>query len=265
MPSAARSHELLPALRLLLGDRAESCRDALASGTQDPLGVFVTRDTRGRVCGAVMVQAMPGALGVAWPPRGCSPETEDALTAAACDWLRARGVKVCQAIVPAAEFPATAPLERAGFRHVTQLVFLRRELDPSRDRLPPEERPAGVHYHPDFRDRFAAALLGFGLPGEASAWHFLALGGGEPTGLWMTEPGEAGAVVLTYLGVVPAARGRGLGERLLRHVLHEAACGGFAAVELSVDARNEPALHLYRRHGFAATGRREVLIAHLGS
>src|SRR5262245_41788537 len=90
--SPARPHELLPALRLLFPQAAESTRDSL-----DPDGVLVSRNTAGRVCGAVMVQVIPGALGLAWPPRAESPEVEDALVTAACDWLRSRGVKVCQA------------------------------------------------------------------------------------------------------------------------------------------------------------------------
>src|SRR6476659_7072412 len=93
--SPAAPHELMPALRLLLGDRAdphgdrraERCRDALTSDELEPVGVFVARDAPGRIRGAAMVQAMPGALGVAWPPRAESREIEDALTAAACDWL----------------------------------------------------------------------------------------------------------------------------------------------------------------------------------
>jgi mycothiol synthase len=290
--SAAAPHELMPALRMLFGrrpdpdreGRAERCRAAIAAGAADPTAVFVSRDGAGRVCGAALVQALPGALGVARPPRADSPEAGDALAAAACDWLRARGVKVCQAFMPADELPDAAPLERNGFRHVTQLVSMRREVDRERDALPPGEGPDGVYYRPEFRERFAATLLathegtldcpelngtrtpaelaaGFDLPDRESSGHFLAESGGVPVGLVMFEPGDDRMTELTYLGVVPAARGSGVGDRLVRLVLHHAGLAGHLAVSLAVDARNEPALRLYRRHGFAETERREVWLA----
>lgn len=270
--SPAAPHELMSALRLLFGDApAESA---------DPRGLFVARDGP-RVCGAILAQAMPGALGVIRPPRAEVPEAEDALVRAACEWLRAGGVKVCQAFAPA------DALLRNGFRHVTQLVFLRRAIDPDRDRMSPAEWLDGTRYHPELRERFVEALLatqagtldcpeldlartpeevvaGFDLPDGFSPWHFRAYIDGRAAGLTLTEPG-GGGLELTYVGVVPDARGRGLGGRLLRRILHEAACAGFGTVELSVDVRNEPALRLYRRHGFAETDRREVLLVHLTS
>ena len=50
------------------------------------------------------------------------------------------------------------------------------------------------------------------------------------------------------IAVVPAHRGRGVGERLLAELL-DAARGTFGAVSLSVRANN-PALRLYERMGF---------------
>jgi ribosomal protein S18 acetylase RimI-like enzyme len=282
----------MPALRLLFGDRpdrdrrAERCREALASGEHDPAGVFVARDASGRLCGAAMVQAMPGALGVAWPPRGGSREIEDTLAATACDWLRASGVKVCQAFASAGQAADLAPLERAGFRHVTQLVFMRRAVGSD---APPESRPpvTFVRESPPFSEAFRAALLatqegtldcpelngtrteeellaGFAHPGA----HYAAFDPAAPetpVGVVMLAVGdEPGAVELTYLGVVPAARGRGHGDGLLAFALADAGRSGAAVLTLFVDARNEPALRLYRRRGFVETDRREVWLADLG-
>jgi len=52
------------------------------------------------------------------------------------------------------------------------------------------------------------------------------------------------------LAVAPAARGRGVGARLLRALLDEASARGATSVLLEVRADNAPALALYRRHGF---------------
>jgi ribosomal protein S18 acetylase RimI-like enzyme len=290
--SLAAPHELMPALRVLFGHLpdpegergAKRCHDALTASA-DPTGVFVARDDAGRVRGAMLAQALPGALGVAWPPRAPTPDAEDALVRTACEWLAARGVKVCQAFASADELPAAAPLARNGFARVTQLVSMRRELDPEKDGARPEDRLDGAHYLPGLRGLFAAAYLtthagtldcpeldsgrtateqlaGAELPDGPSPWHFLAQRDGATVGLSQAAP-RGDVLELLYLGVVPSARGRGLGGRLLRRLLADAA-PAFAAVELSVDARNEPALRLYHRHGFAETGRREVFLAYPG-
>jgi ribosomal protein S18 acetylase RimI-like enzyme len=292
--STAAPHELMPALRVLFGRRAsperdrriEHCRDAIASGKHDPTGLFVTRDSASHITGAAMAQAMPGALGVMWAPHGESPRSENALVKAACDWLRGRGVKVCQSFATVAELPEMAALQRTGFRHATQLVSMRRVVDAERDKLASENQLDGMLYHPDFREQFTNTLLAthkktldcpelnairtpeeivasFTLPEGVSPWLFLARLDGEAVGISQLEPGE-GILTLMYLGVVPAARGRGIGAALLRQVLGDAAGNKFAAVELSVDGRNEPALRLYRRNGFVETARSEVFIAQWG-
>jgi ribosomal protein S18 acetylase RimI-like enzyme len=280
--SQAAAHELLPACRLLFNDGAERGRELMRTES-DATGLFVARDSDGKLHAAALVQVIPGALGVAWPPRGDSREAEDAVTRAACEWLRSRGVKVCQAFVSAGEALDVAPLERSGFRHTTQLVMLRREIDPARDRLRSADYPSGVYYQPEFREKFAAALLatyegtydcpelngdrtgaellaGFELPERSvSSWHFLAESDGKPVGVVVMNPGAG--LELTYIGVVPGSRGRGFGDRLLRLVFHEATCARFDAVTLSVDARNIPATRLYARHGFVEYDRREVWLA----
>ena len=60
--------------------------------------------------------------------------------------------------------------------------------------------------------------------------------------------GEVGIV-----GLLPDWRGRGLGRQLLRWGVAYLRSTGLAEIELSVEARNERALELYRQEGFAAT------------
>jgi ribosomal protein S18 acetylase RimI-like enzyme len=64
---------------------------------------------------------------------------------------------------------------------------------------------------------------------------------------------------LTALWVDPAARGAGLGLRLIDAVAGWARERGRTAVELSVTTNNDAAAALYARAGFTETGRRRPL------
>lgn len=79
--------------------------------------------------------------------------------------------------------------------------------------------------------------------------YFVAERGGALLGYagLLVGPGEAD--VLT-LGVVPEARGGGVGRTLLRELLDRAGQEGCSTVLLEVRADNEPALGLYTSAGF---------------
>jgi ribosomal protein S18 acetylase RimI-like enzyme len=275
--SLAAAHELLPACRLLFRDGAEHSRDRLLAA-REPTGLFVARDSGGALRAAALVQSLPGAMGVAWPPRGDSRVAEDVATRAACEWLRGRGVKVCQAFAPASEAAEMAPLERGGFCHTTQLALLQSDLstacEPSRlsfaaHRLPSDEFAAtliatheGTLDCPELNAPRTAeeVLAGFTSSGAAD-WHLATLDG-KPVGVALIEyVKDFETAELTYLGVVPVLRGRGLGAELLRFALCEASGARLAELKVSVDARNAPAMRLYAAHGFAEYDRREVWLA----
>jgi ribosomal protein S18 acetylase RimI-like enzyme len=57
------------------------------------------------------------------------------------------------------------------------------------------------------------------------------------------------------MGVAASHRGIGVGTALLRATLDGAFARGLARIELVVRADNEPAIELYRRHGFEVEGR----------
>ena len=69
----------------------------------------------------------------------------------------------------------------------------------------------------------------------------------DPSAILVTVAADAPTVPI---GVLPAWRGRGLGRELLRWAVSELRDRGAGAVQLSVEARNERATNLYRRHGF---------------
>ena len=293
--SRAAPHELWPAVRILIGSRigtarellAERCRDAFAAGDYDTEGLFVTRDSNGRITGTALMQTLPGALGVAWPPRGENAEAVDAVTRESCKWLRQSGVKVCQAFASDEERRDMAALERNGFACVTELVFLQRDVDlvagwsdlprvparcqPWSGALTVEQSEMLLATHEATLDcpelnaaRTAEEILAGFCPGQAANcpwWHTIDEGG-MAIGVLLFDKGPYPFVLeLSYLGLIPSARGRGLGSAALAFVNEIAGNAGYQFVSVSVDARNEPALKLYHKHGFVETERKEVYLA----
>lgn len=84
----------------------------------------------------------------------------------------------------------------------------------------------------------------------AATWLVLGPDGPAGTVQGLLEPCRVGAI--QNLGVVPAYRGRGLGQALLLKALEGFASAGARRVVLEVTADNLPALRLYRRWGFRA-------------
>ena len=73
---------------------------------------------------------------------------------------------------------------------------------------------------------------------------------GQVEGLALCSRVRGDAAHITQLCVRSSLRGRGLGAVLLRHCLAELAQSGLGTVSLTVTARNEPAMALYKREGF---------------
>lgn len=98
---------------------------------------------------------------------------------------------------------------------------------------------------------------------DASAWH-VAWRHGAPVGVaLLSVHSDARNVELVYLGLVPGARGSGLGTALLDLALRDAAMRRHAPVSLAVDVRNSPATRMYARAGFVPVRRREAWVASL--
>jgi ribosomal protein S18 acetylase RimI-like enzyme len=101
----------------------------------------------------------------------------------------------------------------------------------------------------DLEERWRARLS---IPGSHNV---VALLDGHPAGMVSGVPGEQdGTAELISMWVSPAARGRGLGDRLIAAVEEWARRAGATQLLLSVRPRNANAIGLYRRHGFGETG-----------
>jgi ribosomal protein S18 acetylase RimI-like enzyme len=291
----ARPRELSEAFQLLFrpyGEEESARRTANAlrlvrQGELDPAGVMVARTALGLI-GAMVSMKVAGAGGLVWPPQavGEDPKTvEDLLVRQTIAWLRQTGARLAQSLLPTEEAGWAQPLGRNGFKHVTRLWYMRHQLGSS---MRSESSDQGLVYVPFSRcDRslFEATLLrtyeqtldcpevsGVRTIDEIIAGHqaqgkhdpdrwWLALEEGRPVAvLLLTEAGDWPGWDLSYVGVVPEARGRGIGRALTRKAIVATAGAGENQLTLSVDVRNEPAGQLYRSLGFEVYDQREVYL-----
>ncbi len=106
----------------------------------------------------------------------------------------------------------------------------------------------------------ALYVKAWGRPGDTAV---IAIEGGFPVGaawyrLFSAErPGYGFVDERTpelAIAVVPSARGKGIGSKLLDTLLDRAREAGHGSISLSVDCDNAGAIDLYERHGFARVG-----------
>lgn len=298
VPVIARDEELPAAFDLIFRHLAPAERNVRVTGAVelvrrhelDSDGILVVRAGTG-ICGAMVSLPIPGASALVWPPQAIGPSrlataVEDALVRAALVWQRRRGAKLAQALLAPRDVSLAAPLERNGFTHVTGLWYLRHPLRPRTeiggDSLTYQtyDQCDAAIFHRTLLETYTDTLDCPELGGvrtleEVIAGHrgqgsfdpgrwWLAWQERRPVGvLLLTELPEAEGLDLSYLGIVPAARRRGIGTTLTEKALREAELRGAMQLTLAVDARNLPAWQLYRALGFEAFERREVYLAFL--
>ena len=191
-----------------------------------------------------------------------------------------RDARLIQTLIePHGSEPLAAALERAGFEQLAILAYLRRPVRPEERQvpLPPEIR--WRHYWRLRHTQFARAITAtyeasLDCPGLAGlrtvedaiathkstgifsprAWH-LAIVEGNPVGLVLLNNLQGRGEVV-YLGVVPAARRRGIGQALVKCALRDTAAMDLPQVGLAVDVSNTAAMRLYEKTGFSEVQRR---------
>jgi ribosomal protein S18 acetylase RimI-like enzyme len=244
----------------------------------EPTAELLIARVDGQLAGAALAQALPGGTGVLWPPRGRTPAVEDSLLRHALASLRRRGARLAQAILPRAETHLGEPLLRGGFTRPTQLRYLQRT--PSPETLAGEFESYATADHAEFHQTLLRSyagtrdfpeldglrvldevIRGYQAVGYEPGRWWLRRDGREAVGVVMLSEAEPGRVwELTYIGVVPEARRRGLGRDLVRKALAEAFAAGVEDLTVCVDGRNTPALRLYAAMGFEEFDRRDVFL-----
>lgn len=209
------------------------------------------------------------------------------------------GVRLAQVLLDPADGAGRALYVSRGFREMAELLYLHGNVSPKSPPPPAGPRWALQTYSPATHPRFAAAIAASYhasldcpelngvrdiediVAGHKSsgvfdpAWWFLlcervpVAGSPRPLELprgvlLLSRAARGDAAELVYLGLVPEARGRGLGDWAMRHAMHALAAAGVARLCLAVDARNAPALKLYHRFGLQPAGCKVAMMRTLG-
>jgi mycothiol synthase len=276
-------HRHLPAA--LQSERAAHTWEWLRRGQAPAEGVLVAR-AAGTLCAALVCVPLAGASALFWLPQAL-PGYEAAaarLVAQALAWVRQGGARLAQAFLTSEELPLAGPLRQQGFRHITTLLYLRRDLShglPAGAACPllvfqPAEEEMALFQHTLLRTyeqtQDCPELQGVRTLQEILEGH-RAQSGGLPGSWWLARRYGQGVGVLllnpvpdwqawdiSYLGVVPEARRQGVGQALTRWALQVAQRQGAHQVTLAVDCRNLPARRLYHQLGFVPEDQREVFL-----
>ena len=266
------------AAALLLAQVAEAGIQALLAHPRN----HVLALAGGRIVGVCPILPGYGRCAVVLPPRLLEWDEDLAarLCRAAAALARRRGARLIQMLTePAGSDPFAALLARAGFEQLALLAYMRRPVGLQDRLLAPRPDLAWPHYTLLRRKKFletiaetyvdsldcprltglrtiAATIATHRRTGLFSprSWR-LAVEAGRPVGVSLVN-NLLGRGELVYLGVVPAARGRGIGGALLAQAIRDTAAMNLPQMGLVVDVANAPALRLYAAAGFKEIRRR---------
>jgi ribosomal protein S18 acetylase RimI-like enzyme len=251
----------------------------------------------GRLIAACLGVESPGAAALALVSGDAGREQDRQVMVALLQALQSaawrRSIVLLEALTDPDQPSVARAISEAGFRHLTQLVYLERGLAPGNPvwstvrEEPLLQVPAlsWTTYTPKCAPLFANViartyvqsldcpeLTGLRRAEDVLAGHratgifepdlwMLASRAGVPAGLILLNRIAVGrALELVYMGVVPEARGLGVGDALLQRGLEAATAKGARVMALAVDERNGPARRLYRRWGFKETATRDAWI-----
>ena len=199
-----------------------------------------------KLTGAVLALTQPGRTAVVWSPRLAADEpreTAGRLLEASQTPLPPLGIRMVQALLPPDGTVDAELLTAAGFRHFSDLLYLVCLADdfPATSPCPEFQfEPYSLARHGRFAHLVDATyeesldcpavngvrsiddvLQGYKATGnfDPERW-FTVLDRGEEVGcLILTDYPEHATWELIYMGLLPMARGRGRGLRIVRHAL----------------------------------------------
>ena len=272
-------------------DRSHFVESLLAGADDDGVsfeGLFEARQA-GQLVGAVWAQTMPGDIAAIWPPGVALDKAgsiRDDLIAAAIDYLNPQRLSMAQVLVDMDDEVQSKALQRAGFTHLADLLYLMSleqefpasapttslALDPISDISDARLQDVVERTYAETKDcpqlagtrRLEDVLAGYRATGDADAarWWIVRQDHQEEQHdvgcLLMADHPGTEHWELVYMGLVPSARGEGRGLQLVRQAQWETRQAGRLRLVLAVDAANSPAINMYDQAGFFCWDRKRV-------
>lgn len=250
-------------------------------------------DAAGAIKATVLGVPSPGSTAMLFASLPRNPQESAAIARLidhACRGLRERNVELAQALLDPGDAVASGCFAQAHFTMLANLSYMERPIRTSDARLA-ADLPEPFAIEP-YADTMRAELVDLleqtyidtldcpGLVGLRDAkdilighesvgdmttriWLLLRMHG-SAAGIVMLNPSPANDTIeLVYLGLAPAARGKGVGVALLRAGLAQLANRRERSVTLAVDQQNSPAMTLYSREGFKPVLERVAMIRSL--
>ncbi len=238
----------------------------------------------GQVCLVVPHAGRTGMLFTSQPRKEAEERELAQVIDAACADLR--GVKIVQGLLEPDEAGPLAAALGAGFTRLSDLLYLQRrwsepEAAPTAwpddvtvmNAQPGDDAALGEALERSYIDTLdCPELCGMREIGDVLESHratgahdpalwWVVRHHGRPSGALLLNPCPTqGHTELVYLGLAPELRGRGLARGLMAMGLRAVGVRSERTVTCAVDARNEPAIGLYQRLGFAEFARRVALV-----
>lgn len=285
------SHEQLDpgALHQLIEEFAK----VLESNSSFPARMVGARREGGDLVGAVWIQRQSEDLASIWPPvlvAGEPDETAVRMIEHALTLPIIQGIRLVQSLSGSAQRHQSSRLCLAGFQRISTLRYMLSLVSPvmaqpsggdELEFIPFEERDLprwislvektyqGSLDFPaiDKLRKTAHVLESYRNIGEYSPenWLLARQRGTDLGCLLLADHAAQGQFELVYMGLIPEARGKGLGLRLIQTAKRLAASAGRERIVLGVDGTNHPALALYERSGFLAMMEQDVYLRVLDS
>jgi len=290
----ATPEEIEPAIRLVLGGASvqvseQHVQDFLtyARSREIDLGGVWVAEQDGKIAQAVLPVVSPGRTVLLLAPpfvsAGPGEHLLKRLAETACRAAAQKGIHLAQALIDPQEEALKRAYTASGFASMADLIYLQTDVrsDAAAPSLSPDDRweTYSDRMHALFARTIQATyqhsldcpalngmrdmedvLLGHKASGEfdPEMW-FVLTRWGEPLGvLLLAVSGRNDIVELT-----PEARGRNLGEVLMRQALAVAARQKRPRLTLAVDAKNIPAQKLYFRHGMSRLATKHAMMCDL--
>jgi ribosomal protein S18 acetylase RimI-like enzyme len=296
---AVQRHEIEQAMRLVVGNSKsaasdEQVLDFLSFALDRGIDVNATwvADVGGRIEWALLPVVSPGRTMLLFTPAKLPRRDLQHAVAGLSDALHehfaARGVVLSQMLIDPKETALLKAYAGAGFARLTELYYLQANIRGSEPMPAPPPGWTVTAYNDLEHAEFAStiqqsyqgsqdcpSLNGVREMADVIAGHkaagdfdprlwFLVRENGQSLGtLLLNRSAGNTSVELVYLGLPPAARGRGVGDFLMRWALAVAGLENRKHLSLAVDSANAPALRLYYRHGLMRIGSRVAMVRDL--